>query len=171
VPNVSEGPSSISWAPDGNSFAYDSGKRVFVYEVESRSSRLVADGSAPAFSPDGRWLAYRSTTGQAVALSQRSGESIVLLGGKKILWGVHWSPDSQYVMAAEDRTVAYDVLHGGLFDDRTRKMVIYRLGDGTAVSGNWFAGPGLGDYGYFWVKNYRAVLNSAAVPPAFHSCR
>ena len=168
VPGVSEGPSAITWAADGNSFAYDAQQRIFVYDIQSQSNRSVAEGTAPAFSPDGRLLAYRSASGQALALDQKTGETKLLFRGKKITWGVHWSPDSRYVMAAEDRTLAYDVMHGGLFDDKTRKMVIYRLADGATVAGNWFAGPGFTDYGYFWVKDYRAFLHSAAIKPEIH---
>ena len=143
VPNVSEGLSSISWAPDGNSFAYDSERHVFVYDVVTRSRRRVADGSTPAFSPDGQWLTYRSVTSQATMLDRKNGKTSIILGGKTILWGIHWSPDSHYIMVAENRTLAYDVLHGGLFDDRTRKMVFYRIEDGGVGVGRLVcrAGP------------------------------
>ena len=104
-------------------------------------------------------------------LNRKNGKTNVLLGGEKILWGIHWSPDSRYVMLAQDHTLAYDVLHGGLLADKTRKMVIYRIEDGATLSGDWFAGPGLGDYGYFWVSDYRVLLKGAASAVDIKSCK
>jgi hypothetical protein len=67
-------------------------------------------------------------------------------------------------MVGEMSNYLMDVLHNPL-DDRTRKMVIYRMDDGARVSGEWFAGPGTDDRGYYWVKDYRAFIKGASIPP------
>jgi hypothetical protein len=67
-------------------------------------------------------------------------------------------------MVGEMTNYLKDVLHNP-FDDRSRKMVIYRMEDGARVSGEWFHGPGTDDRDYYWVKDYRAFIKSASVPP------
>ena len=160
---------SISWSPDNNTFVYDSENRVYIYDIGAKTQRLLAEGSAPAWSPNGLWIAYRSPDGKAVTINPRTSETKVLLGGRKIEWGIHWSPDSRYVMVAEMKNYALDILHNP-FDDRTRKMVIYRLEDGAKLSGEWFPGPGIADRGYYWVKDHRAFLKGASSHPTISPC-
>jgi hypothetical protein len=105
-----------------------------------------------------------------LVVDQRTGEKRSLFARDRISLGVHWSPDSHYVMAAEERSAAYDFMHGNLLGDKTRNMVIYRLQDGAFVSGDWFPGPGIGDYGYFWVRDWKTFVMNAGKPPAIRPC-
>jgi len=67
-------------------------------------------------------------------------------------------------MVGEMTSHMKDILHNP-FDDWTTTMVIYRMEDGARVSGEWFPGPGTDDRGYYWVKDYRAFIKGASVPP------
>jgi len=172
IQGVGEIPSTISWSADGNAIAYDSKEGIYIYDLRARLARVVATGTAPAFSPDGRWLAYKSAAAQAVVLDLRTNETKVLHHGKKINFGVHWSPDSRYVMFAESHAFVHDLINSSwMTDDATRKMVIYRIEDGATVSGDWLGVQGAGDHGYCWVKDYRAFLKAASVPLTVHVCQ
>jgi WD40 repeat protein len=156
--------SSISWSPDGRAFVYDSQGRIYIYTPATQSQRFIAEGSAPTWSPKGSRLAFRSTEDNAVIFDLEKNETKVLLSGDKIESGVHWSPDARYVMVTERRNGATSFLLNP-FEGRTLKMVIYRIEDGASVSFDTLSAPGSNDAGYYWVKDYRAVIKRAAVAP------
>ena len=108
-----------SWAPDGKSIVFlRGGKQVRLVDVGSKQDRLLATGlmghmpfvgtDNVAWSPDGRWLAYRTATA-----SQLSNIFIVPVGGcsgdacaarqvsflPNVFGGsVVWSPDGTYLL-------------------------------------------------------------------------
>jgi len=58
--------------------------------------------SAPVWSLDGRWLVLQSPGGESAATNLRTLERKSFLPQEKILWGVHWSPDSRYIFVTEE---------------------------------------------------------------------
>jgi hypothetical protein len=154
---------SISWSPTGDAFSYDDEDRIYIYDIATKSQVSVASGSEPAWSPDGQWIAFRSTQGRIVEIRPNTLETKVPLGGLKVEGGVKWSPDSQYLRLFELASRTWDLFHGFLFDpDRTVKTVVYRLGDGARLS---FVSAG--DQ---WVRDHRTFLKGASVPPVVRKC-
>jgi Tol biopolymer transport system component len=56
-------PSGHDWSPDGSriAFGYSTNNRSDIAEIRSDGTgrrRLVRNGAAPAYSPDGRWIAF-----------------------------------------------------------------------------------------------------------------
>jgi hypothetical protein len=166
------GTTSISWSPAGNSFVYDCQDHLLIYDVPTAKSLALAPGSTPSWSPDGRRIAFRSTSGRATALDPTTMKIKPIMDGRKIEWGVHWSPDSRYVMAAQRVGFLESLFRGGfsLDVDQPRKIVIYRLEDGTSSDRSWFPAFGENDRGYYWVSDYRAFLRSAMLPPTVKPC-
>jgi TolB protein len=70
----------LEWSPDGRLLAYEAGDDIWVYDTRTkRRRRLIANASDPAFSPDGRRIAYvrhvtKTNTEIFVARSEGSGE-------------------------------------------------------------------------------------------------
>jgi dipeptidyl aminopeptidase/acylaminoacyl peptidase len=160
---------SIGWSPDGLSLVYDDQGRILIYTIATRQSRAIASGTAPSWSADGQWIAFRSSSGEAVLVNPSSGKSRVI--AEKIRWGVHLSPDSRYAMFSVDGGLLWGLFHGGFsLDDDPRKTLICRLSDGERISGNWFPFQGSDDRGFYWVSDIRTFLAGAAYRHETQGC-
>lgn len=175
VARVSEscGTTSISWSQDGGSFVYDCDGHVLIFDVASGKSRAIASGSAPSWSPDGRWIAFRSGDGRAAAIDPITQKAKLFMDGRRIIWGIHWSPDSQYVMAAESVGFWSVLRHLNLFldlEDPPYYMLIYRVSDGASLERFWFPFQGSNDRGFYWISDSTAFLKTAELPPVVKPC-
>ena len=108
---VAEGGSGLSWSPDGNSlalarYARESGG-IFLVDVESGKQRDLTSpkpnyDSLPAYSPDGRWIAF--TRGEAESrrgiwvISSGGGVAKPVKPGEKRIIGLTWTADSQEIV-------------------------------------------------------------------------
>jgi serine/threonine-protein kinase len=99
-----------SWLPNTQTFSYrvsKGGQDVWLYSVdEKKGAPLVAIPSSDqydsTFSPDGRWVAYRSRgeagrNGIYVEPYPPTGARYLLGVNENIAWGPTWSPDSKKV--------------------------------------------------------------------------
>jgi hypothetical protein len=162
--------SSISWSPDGSAFAYDYLGKIHIFEVAGKTSRTVASGSTPNWSPDGHWIAYRTPEGTAYAVDPSTGRGQDLFGHRQILAAVHWSPDSRYVMLSERFGFLSNLLHfrNPLLEGA---MLVIRVEDGESVPIKWIGLEGIYDSGFDWVSDYRVFMNRAAVKPIIQGCQ
>ena len=96
---------SVEWSSSGRHIAYGTSDGVFVFNILTQEILQISeDGFTPAFSPDGRYLAFAH--GQAntykisiVSLTGRSNlKSIETQEAKPGVFGLKWSPDGQYVV-------------------------------------------------------------------------
>lgn len=160
---------SISWSPDGRAFVYDYHGGVSIYDLQNKTSRVIASGSNPDWSPDGHWIAFRSPEGLAYAIDPVSLQLQDLFGHRKILWGVHWSPDSHYVMLSEQFDLLSNLLH---FRNPfvMGVMTVLRIEDGASVPVESVFDPGISDRNFYWVTGYRNFLGGAAHRPKVEGC-
>lgn len=161
---------AISWSPDGRAFAYDYHGKIYIFDLAVKTSRAIASGSSPNWSPDGHWIAFRSPEGMAYAVDPATQDRRDLFGHRQILAGVHWSPDSLYVMFSEKLGFVSNLLHfrspflAGV-------MLVVRLEDGDSVPIDWIGLESSDDRGFDWVSDYRGVLTRAAVKPIIQGCQ
>jgi Tol biopolymer transport system component len=152
---------SISWAPDGNSFVFDRAGKVFIYDLASQRTLAVADGSDPTWSPDGKQIALRTGEGKAAALDPTTLRQRELLGGRKILSPIRWSPDSKYVVATEPASLGDKIFHG----DPTIIAItrVYKLSNMSSVTVEGINFDSLDDRGrwWFWIRDYSGFLQGA----------
>jgi hypothetical protein len=162
--------SSISWSPNGSAFVYDYQERIYIFDIAGKTSRVVASGSSPNWSPDGHWIAFRTPEGMAYAVDPSTGRGHDLFGHRQILAAVHWSPDSRYVMLSERLGFLSNLLH---FRNPLLEgvMLVVRVEDGESVPINWIGLESLDDSGFDWVTDYRAFMNRAAIKPIVQSCQ
>jgi Tol biopolymer transport system component len=160
---------SISWSPDASAFAYDYQGKIYIFDVLGKTSRVIASGSSPDWSPDGHWIAFRSAEGMAYAIDPVTHRGRDLFGNRQILAGVHWSPDSSYVMLSERLGFVSNILH--LRDPfLTGVMLVIRVRDGDSVPVGWIGLETPDDRGFDWVSDHRTFLERAAVKPIVQGC-
>jgi hypothetical protein len=93
-----------------------------------------------------------------------------LFGHRRIFSGVHWSPDSRYVMLSERLDLVTNLLHlrNPLL---TGVMLVIRVEDGESVPIGWIGLESPDDRGFDWVSDYRTFLKQAAVKPFVEGCQ
>ncbi|MDM7995035.1 MAG: hypothetical protein QUT30_05025 [Acidobacteriota bacterium] len=118
---------SGSWAPDAKrmaiSFGTDEASDVYIATVDGRSTRRLTDSKAiytkPAWSPDGRYIAYITVATQT-SENQDSGVYVMDASGagKKRLSAMSassalWSPDGKQLLLQSAAGIALADLNGG----------------------------------------------------------
>jgi WD40 repeat protein len=163
---------SISFSPDGTRFVYGYQGSVYLYDLGAGSPRRIAAGDNPTWSPNGKWVAFRSEKGIASVLEAATFQPIELIARRKIEHGVHWSPDSQYIAVAEHVGIIANLLHwrDPLFGPDSQ-LVVERISDhATSVLAFFNFDGGIDDRGFYWTPNYRAFLQNASHFPQVKDC-
>ena len=106
---------SIAIAPDGRQFVYNASDGIYLHRMDSFEDVLISGSDAlhvePAFSPDGKSVAYMAGTGAAArgGLSRIpvSGGAAIRLGSAGFTatafpYGLSWEPDGTIVYALAD---------------------------------------------------------------------
>lgn len=153
---------SISWAPKDDRFVYDHMGYIYIYDVSTDSSRSVAAGANPSWSPDGQFIALQATEGKALIVEARAQKAIPLLSDRTILWGIHWSPDSRYIMFSEPTGFWSNLLHGDLVFAPSAHMIIYSVERQQGIPVFQFSFKGGDDRGFFWIEDYPTLLGIKA---------
>jgi len=124
--NDASTPPQLSWDRTGARVALEREGKICVLDLASKANTVVAAGTVPTWSPDGRVIAYRDTSGHAEFLRVDSGKSEPIgVSSISTTAMLHWSPDSRYVFVREER--ASRALSRSCFTDG--RFVVYRLSD------------------------------------------
>jgi hypothetical protein len=91
-------PLSIGWSKDGRTIAYDLDGRICLYHLDTDSTATLINGSRPAWSQDGKWIAYRRADGGASLIHPDGSGQRNILEQVELGWGMRWSPDSRYLL-------------------------------------------------------------------------
>lgn len=159
LPDDGDRPTSISFSPDGRQFVYDYKNRIFLYDTRSRSSRSVAEGASPTWSPNGKWIAFRSRNDELATVDAKTFESKALIGHRKIRTTVRWSPDSRYAALTEPLGLRHSA-----------QMVVERIDDHATTVVYLFESDGIDDFGFYWISNYRNFARIVSDLPPIRPC-
>ena len=145
------GPSvrELTWSSDGQRLAAtrsgDGPARVVVYDPESGSERVLVEGTAPAWSPDGGRLAFVRENDVWV-VEAGGGEPVRLTTDPADERLLRWSPDGRYIAFASTRSGYQDIwivpVAGGAprkLTDRAMHVDDYRYGPTWSPDGRLVA--------------------------------
>jgi TolB protein len=102
LPQVTSGPSAVTWSPDGRELIYSMQGSLWRQRLGSREAHQLTSGPGydyqPDWSSDGRHVAYASYYRDAIELrllDLASGESRLLLADGAVSVEPRWSPDGR----------------------------------------------------------------------------
>jgi hypothetical protein len=113
LPQLTSGPSSVAWSPDSKEVIYSMGGSLWRQRLDSGTAVQLTDGTGydyqPDWSPDGRYVVYVSSRGEAYELALldlRTGRTTQLTHGGAVNVEPRFSPDGRrlvYVSSAYHR--------------------------------------------------------------------
>ena len=129
VTQVSRNGKNPSWSADDTKFVYEDKGEILTYDLLSQHKQRIAFGSLPSWSPDGKWITYKSQKDRFVIADATGKVQRTLLDNKHVLTMLHWSPNSEYLMYVEKSGA-----DGSLNCPNAKDVVAYRLRDGQTAS-------------------------------------
>ena len=104
LPQLTSGPSSVTWSPDGQELIYSMQGSLWRQRIGSDEARQLTSGPGydyqPDWSPDGAEVVYASYRNDAVELrllNLQSGESRPLVSNGAVNVEPRWSPDGKRI--------------------------------------------------------------------------
>src|SRR5829696_2481381 len=104
LPQLTSGPSSVTWSPDGRELIYSMQGSLWRQIIGSEEARQLTSGPGydyqPDWSPDGERLVYASYRNDAVELrllELRTGKTQPLISNLAVNVEPRWSPDGKQV--------------------------------------------------------------------------
>ena len=107
LPQVTSGPSSVAWSPDGTELVYSMQGSLWRQRLGSTEASQLTDGPGydyqPDWSPDGRYIVYTSYWNDALELwllDTRDGSTRALVANGAVNLDPRWSPDGTRIAYA-----------------------------------------------------------------------
>ncbi|MFN2399970.1 MAG: CehA/McbA family metallohydrolase [Gemmatimonadaceae bacterium] len=104
LPQVTSGPSSVAWSPDGQELIYAMQGTLWRQRLGSDDARQLTSGPGydyqPDWSPDGRHVAYSSYVNDAIELrllDLKTGASRAIVANGAVNVEPRWSPDGSRI--------------------------------------------------------------------------
>ena len=140
---------ALSWSPDGRAIAYSAAPRsgftaayearVFIVPLEGGDARAVVDrpgmNTGPRFSPDGKQIAFISTSGQYDVMASRSLTIVDAGGGSPRMFALDDAWVNEYSWTRDSRAiylVANDGTYGRAQHMFEQAIVRLNIADGRA---------------------------------------
>ncbi len=126
LPQLTSGPSSLSWSPDGRAIVYSMQGSLWRQSVDSDVAEQLTAGPGydyqPDWSPDGKTLVFVRYDRDALELNTldlETGELTQLTNGGNVNLEPRWSPDgSRLAYVSTEGTGRFHVFVGDLVEDR-----------------------------------------------------
>lgn len=105
LPQLTSGPSSVAWSPDGKQLIYSMGGSLWRQETGSEKAVQLTNDNGydyqPDVSPDGKkviFVRYNGTSIELMLLDLASGQTKSLTENKAVNLEPRWSPDGRYIV-------------------------------------------------------------------------
>jgi Tol biopolymer transport system component len=107
------------WSPDGKSIVYRRDETLFTRELTSGRETQISPAdwphpSAPAWSPDGKWIAFacRWEAGNGIFITSPQGGEPTKVYDRKGACEPHWSPDGSRLLYETETHICTIAPHG-----------------------------------------------------------
>ncbi len=134
-----DSPYRVDWAPDGKKIAYSTDTGIFLFNTTTKEvSQITKDGDLPVFSPDSKYLAFRTNTdphkiGIRPFVGPRHLRYIEPKEGLSID-ALTWSADGQYlVYTLHNHEPAYTNFAAHIDSERTEQILETYSNGGLAM--------------------------------------
>jgi hypothetical protein len=141
---------NFGWSPDSRSLVYSKQGHVYIFDSQAQSNRSMAEGSDPCWSPDGKFITYRSAQHALMIYALADGTSRTL-SRDDVLGFPRWSPDSGLILFTRFSHVraALDLITHDATD-----FVALRVSDGASAVA-FEPRNGSDNRRFFWIKTGR----------------
>jgi len=124
LPQLTSGPSSVTWSPDGNQLVYSMGGSLWKQEVGSDKAIQLTDDLGydyqPDWSPDGAhivFVRYNGSSVELMLLELSNGNTTALTNNKAVNLEPRWSPDGKMIAFTSTVNVKNFSLFTGRFSN------------------------------------------------------
>jgi WD40 repeat protein len=139
---------TLAWSDDSRRIVYGSGQRVKIFDIGTGKSTVFVDGTNPGWSPDGKWISFRTPGGFGAIISRDGQRRRIIESKHKVIGALRWSPDSRYLFGI----VEWDKVDSSLTCYGNTRLIIYRLSDGASFP---FYNPcGLKSEFFSWISDF-----------------
>jgi len=118
LPQLTSGPSSVTWMPDGKSLIYSMGGSLWMQEIGSKAATQLTDDVGydyqPDISPDGKRVVFVRYTGAAMDLhflNLEDRKTFLLTDGKSVNVEPKWSPDGTNLVFVSTSGTGHFLIH------------------------------------------------------------
>ncbi|HEX9637692.1 MAG TPA: CehA/McbA family metallohydrolase, partial [Acidobacteriota bacterium] len=131
LPQLTSGPSSVAWSPDGTELVYAMQGSLWRQRIDSTAAQQLTAGPGydyqPDWSPDGRWIAFSRYDGAALelfALEVTSGALHQLTNAGAVNVEPRWSPDGSKLAFVSTSTCGhFHIFVAAVSDGRIERAV------------------------------------------------
>jgi len=124
LPQLTSGPSSVAWMPDGKSVVFSMDGSLWIQETGSTVAKQITDGAGydyqPDVSPDGSriiFVRYDGVSLELMLLDLKTQREHQLTANKALNLEPRWSPDGKQIVFVSTLETGHFLLHLSSFGD------------------------------------------------------